>query len=178
MKNILLFLYLFPFFVSSQKLTLSQGEIHFISNAQLEVIKASSKKLTGKIDLSTNQFAFKIDIKSFDGFNTDLQRDHFNENYMESEKFPTATFSGKIIESIDFNTNGEHEVRAKGELVIHGQSQIRIIKVKISIKDGNIQVASAFKVPLADHAISIPRIVNQKIATEIDVEMKGLFVRQ
>src|SRR5260221_6383640 len=75
----------------------SDGEIKFASKAQLEMIKASSNKLHGIIDPATNKFAFLVSIPSFQGFNSELQRKHFNENYLESDKFAMAKFSGKII---------------------------------------------------------------------------------
>src|SRR5688500_7889636 len=81
------------------KLGIDKGSINFTSNAQLELIKASSDKVQGLLDPNNNQFAFAVDIKSFQGFNSQLQREHFNEKYLESEKFPKARFSGKIIET-------------------------------------------------------------------------------
>jgi polyisoprenoid-binding protein YceI len=155
------------------KYTLKKGEISFISNAELELISASSPKLQGVLDASNNQFAFLIPIASFKGFNSELQRIHFNEKYMESDKYPNGTFSGKIIEQIDFSKDGTYEVRAKGDLDIHGQKQTRIIKSKIVISNGTITIESSFKVPLADHNISIPSIVNQKIATEIIINVSA-----
>jgi hypothetical protein len=158
---------------AQKKFGTDNGTIEFVSNAELELIKASSQKLQGVIDPSTNQFAFSIPIQSFRGFNSELQREHFNEKYMESEKYPRISFSGKIIEQIDYTSDGTYEVRAKGDLDVHGQKQIRIIKSKIEISDGVLRILADFKVPLADHNISIPRIVNQKIATEIEVSVKA-----
>jgi polyisoprenoid-binding protein YceI len=158
--------------LAQQKFTVEKGEINFASNAQLELIKASSDKLQGLMDPVTNQFAFTVDIKTFRGFNSELQREHFNEKYLESEKYPKARFSGKIIEPLDFTVDGTYEVRAKGDLDIHGQKQTRIIKSKITIKNGQLSIESKFEVPLADHNISIPSIVSQKIATEIMVDFK------
>lgn len=158
---------------AQKKFSIDKGEINFTSNAQLELIKASSDKVQGLIDPTTNQFAFAIDVKTFRGFNSELQREHFNEKYLESETFPKARFSGKIIEQIDFTKDNIYDVRAKGELEIHGVKQTRIIKSRITIKDGILQVESHFTVPLADHNIAIPNIVSQKIATEIEVEFKS-----
>lgn len=155
------------------KYTLKKGEISFISKAELELISASSAKLQGVLDISNNQFAFLIPIASFRGFNSELQRIHFNEKYMESDKYPNATFVGKIIEQIDISKDGTYEVRAKGDLDIHGQKQTRIIKSKIVISNGTISIESSFKVPLGDHNISIPSIVNQKIATEIVINVSA-----
>jgi polyisoprenoid-binding protein YceI len=158
--------------LGQQKFAVEKGEINFTSNAQLELIKASSDKLQGLVDPLTNQFAFTVDIKTFRGFNSELQREHFNEKYLESEKYPKARFSGKIIEPLDFTVDGTFEVRAKGDLEIHGQKQNRIIKSKITIRNSQLSIETKFDVPLADHNISIPRIVSQKIATEITVEFK------
>ena len=154
------------------------GRIDFASKAQLELIKASSDKAQGLIDPQTQQFAFSVDIRSFVGFNSELQREHFNEKYMESERFPKARFSGKIIEQVDFSEQGTYDVRAKGELEIHGQKQTRIIRGKVTVKDGSLDVQSNFIVPLADHNISIPNIVNQKIATEIEVNFNAVMKLQ
>lgn len=155
------------------KYGIETGSINFTSNAQLELIKASSDKVQGLLDPNTNQFAFTIDIKTFQGFNSQLQREHFNEKYMESEKFPKARFSGKIIESVDFTSDGTVDVRAKGDLEIHGIKQTRIIKSKITVRKGQIEIESRFMVPLADHNITIPNIVSQKIATEIEVDFRA-----
>lgn len=161
--------------IAQEKYTTDRGRVNFVSNAELELIRASSDKLQGIIDPRSNQFAFSVPVSSFKGFNSELQREHFNEKYIESETFPSMAFSGKIIEAVDFDINGIYEVRAKGELDIHGQKQTRIIKSVITIEDGELSIESSFKVPLTDHNISIPRIVNQKIATEIEVTVNAVM---
>jgi hypothetical protein len=161
--------------MAQKRYTTDKGELYFVSNAELEVIKASSTNVKGVIVPESNQFAFSVSIPSFQGFNGDLQRVHFMENYMESDQYPKATFAGKIIEQVDFTQDGTYEVRAKGELDIHGQKQIRIIKSKVIIKNGIVYVESHFTVPLADHSISIPKIINRKIATEINVTLKAFL---
>jgi polyisoprenoid-binding protein YceI len=118
-------------------------------------------------------FAFAVNITSFAGFNSPLQKEHFNENYMESNLYPTASFSGKIIEDINFTTDGTYSIRAKGNLTVHGVVQERIIKVELTIKDGKINVASNFTVLLSEHNIPIPKVVHEKLASEIKVEVKA-----
>ena len=140
------------------------------------MIKAASNDVRGIIDPATNKFAFTVDVNTFKGFNSELQREHFNEKYMESEKFPKASFSGKLIEQIDFTKNGTHEVRAKGDLDIHGVKQTRIIRGKLIINNGTLLVESQFLIPLSDHNISIPTIVSQKIATEIRVDFMASMI--
>lgn len=163
---------------AQQKYSTTSGSVSFTSDAELEIINATSDKLQGLIDAASNQFAFSIEIRSFRGFNSEMQREHFNEKYMESENFPRARFSGKIIEQVDFTTPGTYEVRAKGDLEIHGQKQTRIIKSQLTIANGKLEIRSDFIVPLSDHNISIPTIVSQKIATEISVSIRASLIPQ
>lgn len=158
---------------AQRKYTIEKSAMSFTSNAELELITAASTQVRGLIDPTTSKFAFAVDVSSFRGFNSVLQREHFNDKYMESDKFPKATFIGKIIEPIDFSANRTYDIRAKGELDIHGQKQTRIIKTKVTIEDGTLHLETRFFVPLSDHGISIPAIVSQKIATEIEVELKA-----
>ncbi|MEM8909935.1 MAG: YceI family protein, partial [Bacteroidota bacterium] len=134
----------------------TSGEAYFKSDAPLEVIEARSTQLRGIIDASKYTFAFSIPIRSFEGFNSPLQREHFNENYLESDKFPKATFLGKMIEKIDLSKDGNHEVRAKGQLQIHGIVTERIIKSQLEVKAGQLFIRSAFTVLLKEHDIKIP----------------------
>jgi polyisoprenoid-binding protein YceI len=156
---------------AQKKFTSDDGEVSFTSNAKLELINASSKKIKGIVDPATGSFAFVVTIQSFEGFNSNLQRQHFNEKYMETDKYYDATFSGKIIETIDFTKDGVYDVRAKGNLVIHGKKQARIIPSKIQIEKGVLKISSNFTIPLADHDIKIPQLVSEKIATEIIVKL-------
>jgi|CXWJ01.1.fsa_nt_gi hypothetical protein len=151
----------------------NDGEIVFLSDAPMELITAKSNKLQSLINTTQRTFAFVVNIKSFDGFNAALQRDHFNENYMESSKFPSANFSGKIIEDYDLTIPGLYSVRAKGILNIHGVSQERIVKAVIKVTTDGIEVYSKFSVMLKDHAIKVPRVVHEKISTEVDVTVSA-----
>lgn len=174
LKYLLLCLFIFPLNVFCQEIyKCHNGLIEFRSNAAKELIKATSKNLTGIINTKEKTFAFVVKISSFEGFNAALQRDHFNEKYMESERYPTAAFSGKIIEEIDFTKDGIYEVRAKGILKIHNAEQERIIKSTIKIAQGVISVKSDFNVILKDHSIKVPKVVHEKIATDIEVRIEA-----
>lgn len=160
--------------VSAQKIYgTNDGSISFRSDAPLELITASSNNMFGRLDIEKKIFAFGIKINTFKGFNSTLQREHFNENYLESTEYPNASFSGKIIEDIDFSIDGTYTVRAKGNLSIHGVVQERIIKSELVIKNGILSITSNFTVFLADHNISIPKVVHEKLASEIKVEVKA-----
>src|SRR4029079_16700282 len=139
----------------SQLYQITSGKISFRSDAPLEVIRASSTDLIGLIDIVKKNFSFKINVHSFQGFNSPLQKEHFNENYMESDKYPEASFKGKIIEDVDLTQDGNYDVRTKGILTIHNVPQERIIKSTVMVKQKIITVHSEFTVLLSDHNIPI-----------------------
>jgi hypothetical protein len=172
---LLILFFPFPAALLSQSGTFSttSGIISFRSDAPLEVIKATSNNLMGKIDEIKRTFAFRVIIRSFEGFNSGQQQIHFNENYLETDKFPEATFTGKIIEPLDFSKTGKSTIRAKGILKIHGVEQERIIKSEVTVFENKVHIHSTFTVLLADHSIRIPRVVHEKIATEIKVNIEA-----
>lgn len=179
MKILSSLFFVFLFFQSVQDVFLTKsGKVHFKSDAPLELIEAVSNDLKGAIDTEKNTFAFTVSMNSFKGFNSPLQQEHFNENYLETKQFPNATFKGKIIETIDFTKDGTHTIRAKGTLNIHGVAQERIIKSNVTIKNGTLEVSSKFTVLLEEHNITIPKIVNQKIAEEIQVTINTNFQKK
>jgi polyisoprenoid-binding protein YceI len=150
-----------------------KGSISFHSEAPKELISARSANLQGLVDAGRKAFAFRIRMSSFQGFNSPLQREHFNENYMESAKFPEAVFTGKIIEDVDITRDGDYDVRAKGKLHIHGLDQERIIRAHITTRKGVVNISSDFTVTLADYDIKIPRVVYDKLAPEIKVSVNA-----
>lgn len=154
-----------------------QGSVAFSSEAPLELIQASSDQLTGILDISKGQFAFKVPIASFSGFNNPLQREHFNENYMETETYPNATFTGKIIENISYDKKGVFRIRAKGKFTTHGVTQERIIPAEISVSPDKVIIRSEFRVLLSDYHIKIPRIVTNNLSKEIKVTVSALLTR-
>ncbi|MDX2062750.1 MAG: YceI family protein [Bacteroidia bacterium] len=160
-----------PGLTQGQNFQAKRGTLAFKSDAPLEIIQASSGKLRGALNPGNRTFAFAVNMASFEGFNSALQRQHFNENYLESHKYPDATFLGKIIEEVDFSQNGTYTVRAKGTLKIHNIEQERIIRSTMTVTGKVIDIKAEFDVPLADHQITIPKIVSQKIAEVIHVTM-------
>jgi polyisoprenoid-binding protein YceI len=173
-KIILLLLIFNSSFAFSQQIYITHtGKAGIVSDAPLEVIKAESAEMNGAINLADRSFAFTIDNKSFKGFNSSLQQEHFYENYMEVQDYPVSSFKGKIIEEIDPSSSKDQVVRAKGILNIHGVEQERIIKGTVKITDKKLQLEAGFTVLLEDHQIKIPRVVYQKIAETIDVSISA-----
>ena len=158
--------------------TIKKSLISFHSNTKSELIKASSTELKGIIDVEKRTFAFSVAMKTFDGFNSPLQKEHFHENYMESDKYATASFSGHIIEEDDFTKDGTYNIRAKGKFSIHGVEQERILQGDLSVKNGLIKLNCIFTVFLSEHDIKIPRIVHEKLASEIKVIVTADFIKK
>lgn len=162
--------------VSAQVYMTNEGLSTFTSDAPLEIISATSDELSGAIDVSDNRFAFRIANKSFIGFNSQLQQEHFYENYIETDKFKYSNFQGKIIEKIDLSNPEPQQLRAKGTLSIHGVDQERIVKATLVVDKDKLMVFCKFSVPLEDHDIRIPNVVYQKIAEVINVEVKAELI--
>ena len=156
-------------------LRLERSEVTFLSDAPLESITASNIRCTGLVDPTARTFGVQVPISGFEGFNSPMQREHFNENYLESREWPTATFAGRVIEDIDLTHPGSYSVRAKGTLKIHGVEQERVVPCTVVVAPEGVRITSSFEVALADHDIRIPRIVQQKIAAVIKVKVDLLF---
>ena len=105
-------------------------------------------------------------------------QEHFNENYMESERFPYATFKGKINEKVDFNKPGTYNVTASGDLNVHGVSRKRTLIGILRVTDSGMLMETKFDILLADHNIKIPRLVFNKIAERIAASVNISYVPQ
>ena len=102
-------------------------------------------------------------------------QEHFNENYMESKKYPNASFRGKVNERVDYKTNGENKVSCTGNLTIHGVSKPVTLTGTLKVEDGKITIDSKFTVKLVDYKIDVPKIVFQNIAEDIQVTMNAVY---
>lgn len=163
--------------VNAQVYTTHNGRIDLYSNAPLEIIHAHSDKLKGVLDVIKKSFVFTVKIRSFEGFNSPLQREHFNENYMESDKYPEAVFEGKIIEDLSFEADGKQTVRAKGIMIMHNVKKEIIIPVDLKTEGSVVTAIAKFNLVPKDFGIRIPKIVHEKIASEINVEVRLSFVK-
>lgn len=180
MKNLpilLLVTGLYGFFPAwAQNLFIAQNsEVQFFSETPLENIQASNKKISSLLNASSGEIAIKMNMKDFH-FPNRLMEEHFNENYMETEKYPAATFKGKIMETIDYTRDGTYAVNAKGVLTMHGVAKDRTLAGKLVVKGNQLLLTCNFDVPLADHNIDVPTIVLAKIAEVIAVKAQYSFV--
>ncbi len=162
------------FMAHSQIMQMENSNVKFYSYTVLEDIEADTESSKGLINLDDESFYFEIPISTFD-FEKDLMEEHFNENYMESEEYPNATFEGKATSDINLDSEGTYTF--SGDLNIHGKTQKRDIEVTIKKNEsGKVVLDSKFKVKLVDHKIKIPKVVFANIAEVIDVTIKGELV--
>ncbi len=146
------------------------GVTRFSGTTPLENIEAENKKSQAILNTATGELAIRMNMTGF-VFPNKLMQEHFNENYIESEKYPTATFSGKVSKSLDYAQDGTYEVSATGKFTVHGVTKERTIDGKLTVSGGKITLTSDFKVALADHKIEVPQIVFVKIAQVISVKV-------
>lgn len=170
----LLILIVSVFTAHAQKYASEKSLVTFFSEAPVENIAAENKKSSALLDLSTRQVAFSIPIIDFQ-FERHLMQEHFNEKYMDTEKYPKATFQGSVI-NVNQNGKGQQNVSAKGRLTIHGVTKEVEIPGSLEITgDSKVVIKSTFKVLLKDYNISIPQILWQNIAEEIEVKVDFTF---
>jgi len=158
--------------VSAQKYLTRQGHIQFFSEAPLENIEANNHEVNCALDIFTGNIVLKVPMAEFK-FQKSLMEKHFNENYVESEKYPYATFKGKVtnLSAIDFLKEGTYPALIAGELTIHGVTKRIAEKGVFHVKEGKISGKSVFPVLLKDYKIKIPKIVFYNIAEEIVISV-------
>lgn len=150
------------------------ANVSLFSKAPLEDIDATSAKGTSVYNTETGALAFSIPIRSFT-FQKSLMQEHFNESYMESDKYPNASFSGIISEKIDVAKNGNYPISAVGVLEVHGVKQNRTFPGTITVNNGAVSMKSEFMVMCKDHKIEIPKLVFEKIAETIRVQIAANY---
>lgn len=159
--------------VSAQRYITKNGHIKFHSETPMETIEAHNHQVNSVFDSETGDFVFKVLMKSFE-FEKALMQEHFNENYVESDKYPNATFKGNVtnISEIDFGKDGESSASIEGDLTIHGVTKKISEKGVFKVKSGVIEGSSVFIVKPEDYKIKIPNTVVNNIAEEIEVTVK------
>ena len=158
---------------SAQQFMTRSGNVHFFSATPIENIEADNNQMTGLLDESDGGFAFQVQMRAFH-FEKALMEEHFNENYVESEMYPKATFQGQINNwSMDMKDGKTHEVVATGTFEIHGVKDTRDISGSIMWNGSSWDIHAAFPVELAKHNIEVPAAVMHNIASVIDVDVKA-----
>jgi hypothetical protein len=148
-----------------------RGKVKFFSDALLEDIEAESSNVTSALNMSTGEVVALIPIKSF-VFDKSLMQEHFNENYLESDRYPDATFSGKVLQIPVLKPGEAHSVTLTGKLTIHGVTQPRDIAAVLRVNDnGSITVTAKFKIKIEDHKVKVPNLLFENIAEVVEVTL-------
>jgi len=176
MKNIitLSLIVLCSFTASADKYFTRTGKISFYSDATMEKIEAHNRAVGVLLNTETSKLKFSVLIKSF-VFDKKLMQEHFNENYLESDKFPKSKFNGTVkgLDKVNFKKDGKYPVRVSGKLSIHGITKPVSQSGFIIVKEGTPTLSSTFKVLLADYNIKIPSAVKSKIAKDVKISLEA-----
>lgn len=176
MRGVIVLLLLISQPLLAQKYSLEKSKVVFFSDAAIEDIRAENTKTVSIYNTETGEVAFSIPIKEFQFENATMQ-EHFNEKYLDTEKFPKATFQGKFS---SFNQDGDQPqtVTAVGKLTIHGVTREVEITGTIQIASQKILAKTTFMVELADYNIKIPQLLWQKIAEQVEVTAEFTYKPQ
>ena len=175
MKTVLIGIYLlFSLPLFGQRYLLLESMTSFYSSAPVEDITARTTKTRSIFIAETGELAFVVPINTFE-FEKKLMQEHFNENYMESHKFPEATFKGKLT-GFNLQHKGVQKVMARGELNIHGVSRSVAVEGTLEFRGNDVYLLAKFPVRLADHKVEIPRLVIYNIAEVVEVTFKGKYI--
>jgi len=160
----------------AQKHVTEKTFVSFFSDAAFEDITAQNTASSGIFNSATNDIAFSIPIKDFE-FAKSLMKEHFNEKYMDTEKYPKSTFRGKIS-GFDLKADGVQNVKATGQLTIHGETKDIDIPGTIEKQGDKLIMKSKFIVKLEDYKVKIPQLMWQNIAEQVEVTVDFTFKPQ
>jgi polyisoprenoid-binding protein YceI len=163
----------------AQKYMTRTGKVTFFSSTPVENIEAFNNDVAAALDSKSGELVFQVPIKSFK-FEKALMQEHFNENYMESSKYPRGEFKGKLtdLSAVNFSKDGSYPAKATGTMTIHGVTKNVTIPGTIVVKGNTATLNSKFDVKTADYNINIPKMVEGKIAKEIEVTVNSILTQK
>lgn len=175
MKNLffsVLFLLLLTGSAGAQTYYTKNGRISFFSKTSMENIDAVNNQVVSVINNQTGDIAFSVLVNGF-LFKKSLMQEHFNENYMESTKYPKATFKGVSADltKVNLSKDGAYPISVTGDLTLHGVTNKITAPATLTVKGGKISGSSTFKVALADYKISVPKVVENNISKTIEIKV-------
>lgn len=163
----------------AQKYMTRTGKISFFSGTPIENIEAFNNEVASILNAENGEFVFQLAIKSFK-FENALMQEHFNESYMESDKYPKALYKGTVsdIQNVNFDKDGKYEVHTVGKMTIHGVTKDVRVPATITVKGEEVTTEAKFNVATEDYEIKIPGIAKNKIAKEIEVTVNSIHKKK
>jgi len=161
-----------PKLFAQSKYFTKSADIKFDASGPMEDIKAENKKATFVLDAKTGAIELAVLLKAFE-FDRALMQEHFNENYVESDKYPKSTYKGKItnFSDVDLTKDGSYPVKITGQLTMHGKTKDVPAKGTLLVKGGKVSGTANFKVQLSDFDIDIPGVVKDKISNTVNLNV-------
>lgn len=163
-------LFIFLFGGAQDKYITKSGKIDFFSVTPLEDIEAKNKSAVAVLDTKTGSLQFSVLIKGFEFENAEMQ-EHFNEHYIESDKFPKAEFKGQVMNhpTLNYKRNGIYPIQVKGLLTMHGVTREVQTTGTLKVEGNAIRANSTFTIRVADYGIKIPKLVQDKVAKTVKI---------
>lgn len=155
---------------AQEKFFTKNGKILFHSKASLENIEAHNKSVTCVLDTRSGAIQFAVLMKAFE-FEKALMQEHFNENYIESHKFPRAEFKGALVNNheVNYSRDGNYPVKVKGKLTLHGETRDVETNGTVQVRSGKLKADAVFSVALEDYNVEIPKLVKDNIAKTVSI---------
>ncbi len=167
--------------VFAQKYMTRTAKISFDATAQgsPEDIMAVNNEVANILDAKTGDLVFQAPVKSFK-FERALMQEHFNENYMESDKYPKAEFKGVVttISTVNFTTDGSYDVKVSGKLTIHGVTNDVSVPGTVAVSGSSVTLKAKFNVKLADYKIAVPGVVADKVGKQATVAIESSLTQK
>jgi hypothetical protein len=166
------FIFLAASVIAQDKYYTKSGSIQFVSKGNIETIQASHRSVTCVLDAKTGAIQFAVLMKGFE-FKKALMQEHFNENYVESDKYPKAEFRGQITNNgeIAYTKDGVYNAHVKGKLTLHGQTKDVEADGKITVKGGKLVSSSEFTILMSDYNIAIPKLVKENMSDTVTISV-------
>ncbi len=158
--------------LAQKKYFTKNGRISFQAGTALEDIDAVNNSAASVFDAATGQIEFAVLIRGFE-FKRALMQEHFNENYLESDKFPKSVFKGKIVnaDKVDFDKDGSYPIIVKGMLDMHGIKKEIEASGTLQVAGATVRAGAGFTVLLTDYNITIPGLVKDKISKTVSIKL-------
>jgi len=150
------------------------AQLAFFSTTPVENIDAKSTRTMSAIDTKNHTVYFKVDNTSFE-FPRKLMQEHFNDNYIESAKYPFSEFTGQYTGAVDAEHDGSYPVVVTGKLKLHGVEKIYQTPGVVTVSNHQLAVAASFTIGLKDHNIAIPTLVMTKVAEQVKVTVQAVY---